>query len=138
MKKNLYLISPCTRTKNLLKVKKNINFNKIKQWIIVYNTEFVEKKKYFQDDRNVVELYHKDIGSICTYIYWNNYRKDWDQKKFFEFSKILNQRLPLYPKNELVNLNSSKNKKINLAFFSADIRSRHPVTFFLKTVLPPE
>ena len=64
MKKNLYLITPCTRIKNLLKVKKNINFNKIKQWIIVYNTEFVEKKKYFQDDRNVVELYHKDIGSI--------------------------------------------------------------------------
>ena len=85
--------------------------------------------------KKIIDMNHKDIGSICTYIYWNNYRKDWDQKKFFEFSKILNQRLPLYPKNELVNLNSSKNKKINLAFFSADIRSRHPVTFFLKTVL---
>lgn len=64
MKKNLYLITPCTRIKNLSKLKNSINFNKIKKWIIVYNTEFVKKKNYFKDNKNIIELFHTNIGSI--------------------------------------------------------------------------
>ena len=85
--------------------------------------------------KKIIEINDKDIGAICTYLYYNCYRRDWDQKKFFEFSQILNRNLPLYPSDELNNLSDSKNKKINLAFFSSDIRHRHAVTFFLKTVL---
>ena len=85
--------------------------------------------------KKIIDINEKNIGAICTYIYFNCYRKEWDQKKFFEFSQILNQNLPLYPSNKLNNLTDSRNKKINLAFFSSDIRSRHAVTFFLKTVL---
>ncbi len=85
--------------------------------------------------KKIIDINEKNIGAICTYIYFNCYRKEWDQKKFFEFSQILNQNLPLYPSNKLNNLSNSKNKKINLGFFSSDIRSRHAVTFFLKTVL---
>lgn len=64
MNKSLYLITPCTRIKNLSKIKKNIDFSKIKKWIIVYNTEIVSRKKYFNDNTNIIELFHKDIGSI--------------------------------------------------------------------------
>ena len=85
--------------------------------------------------KKIIDINNKDIGAICTYIYFNCYRRNWDQKKFFKFSQILNQNLPLYPSDKLNNITDIKNKKINLAFFSSDIRSRHAVTFFLKTVL---
>jgi len=85
--------------------------------------------------KKIIDMNNKDIGAICTYIYFNCYRRNWDQKKFFKFSQILNQNLPLYPSDKLNNITDIKNKKINLAFFSSDIRSRHAVTFFLKTVL---
>ena len=64
MKNNLYIITPCTRIRNIFKLKKNINFKKINKWIIVYNTEFVKKKNYFINNKNIIELFHKDIGSI--------------------------------------------------------------------------
>ncbi len=64
MRNNLYLITPCTRIKNLFRIKKGINFNRINKWIIVYNTEFVKKKNYFKNNKNIIELFHKDIGSI--------------------------------------------------------------------------
>jgi hypothetical protein len=64
LKKNLYLITPCTRINNLSKLKNSINFSKIKKWIIVYNTEFVKKKYYFKDNKNIIELFHTNIGSI--------------------------------------------------------------------------
>ncbi len=85
--------------------------------------------------KKIIDMNNKDIGAICAYIYFNCYRRNWDQKKFFKFSQILNQNLPLYPSDKLNNITDIKNKKINLAFFSSDIRSRHAVTFFLKTVL---
>ena len=65
--------------------------------------------------KKIIDINEKNIGAICTYIYFNCYRKEWDQKKFFEFSQILNQNLPLYPSNKLNNLTDSRNKKINLA-----------------------
>ncbi len=86
LKKKLYLITPCTRIKNLYKLKKNINFDKIDKWIIVYNTEFVEKKKYFYNNKNIIELFHKDIGSIggnSQRNYVLNYLNKRKDKNFF-------------------------------------------------------
>ena len=80
LKKNLYLITPCTRVKNLFKLKKNIDFNIINKWIIVYNTEFVKKKKYFDENKNIIELFHKDIGSIGGNSH-RNYALDYLNKK---------------------------------------------------------
>jgi hypothetical protein len=61
---DLYLLTPCIRVANLFRIKKSINFSFIKKWIIIYNTEFVKKKKIFTKHKSIIELFHKDIGSI--------------------------------------------------------------------------
>ena len=85
--------------------------------------------------KKVIELNDQNLDALCTYIYFNCYKKDWDQKNFLENSKKLNNKLPKYSSEKLVDLSENKNKKINLGFLSADIRSNHCITFFLRTVL---
>ena len=43
--------------------------------------------------------------------------------------------MPLYSKENLISLNTKKNKKIKLAFLSSYINNYHSITYFLKTVL---
>ncbi len=65
MKKRLYLITPSIRINNLLKIKKTIDFDKIKKWIIVYDTNVIKKKKkFFTKNKDIIELFHKDRLSI--------------------------------------------------------------------------
>ena len=80
---------------------------------------------------------NKCLGSkvLSSYIYRNCFIETWKQKDFFSFSKILNSNLPVYPKENLIPLNTKKNKKIKLAFLSSDINNYHSITYFLKTVL---
>ncbi len=44
MKKKLFIITPCSRKKNLKVVFKSINFNDNIEWIIVYDTKKIKKK----------------------------------------------------------------------------------------------
>ena len=76
-----------------------------------------------------------DPASIAAYIYYNNYIYDWDQLNYFDNTKMLNDKLPLYPLNELVPLKSERENKISIAFISSDIRGRHSITFFLRSVI---
>ncbi len=85
--------------------------------------------------KKIIEHNDKNIDALCTYIYFNCFKNDWSQKNFLEYSRLLNKKLPLYPKEKLTSLKENKDKKINLAFLSSDIRSNHSVSFFLKTVL---
>ena len=80
---------------------------------------------YFKDSDNV------DI--LCSLIYNNCFQSRWDQKKIFETTKNLYNKLPLY--EEKIKLENNNDKKINIGFVSADIRDSHSVTYFLKTVL---
>ena len=65
MKKNLYLVTPCCRIKNLIKIKKTINFERVNKWIIVYDSGAIkEKKKLFNKHKNIVELFYKDTLSV--------------------------------------------------------------------------
>ena len=75
------------------------------------------------------------IDALASYIYYQSFIYNWEQKKFLEYSKILDQKLITYPSDKLVEISGSDRKKINIGFHSADIRSRHSVTHFLKTVL---
>ena len=134
---------------------KNLSENNLKE-IFLY---FEENKEYFKknesltralvralvrnlDIENAVyylnEIVDKDSSSIdawASYIYFNNYLGRWDQNKFLESSKILDQKLITYPSNKLVELKGSDKKKINIGFHTADIRAKHSVTHFLKTIL---
>ena len=73
--------------------------------------------------------------NICNYIYYNCFSKDWSQLEFLRYGKLLQQNLPIYPKNKLISSNYFKNKKIKSGFLSSDIINNHSVTYFLKTVI---
>ena len=72
-------------------------------------------------------------NTFQRYIYFNSYLNKWSQKDFFENTIKLEEILPQYKVNKIANI--SKNKKIKLAFLSADLKSNHSVVSFLKTIL---
>tara|TARA_B100001173_G_scaffold142126_1_gene123365 strand:+ start:196 stop:1884 length:1689 start_codon:yes stop_codon:yes gene_type:complete len=68
-------------------------------------------------------------------IFFNNYLYNWSQTNYLENSKKINDKLTTYPKEKLFDLTTSRKKKINLAFISSDIRAKHSVTYFLRSIL---
>ena len=65
MKKNLYLITPCSRINNLPKIKKSIDFKRIKEWIIVYDLNAINsKKKLFTKSKSINEFFLRDKLSV--------------------------------------------------------------------------
>ena len=65
MKNKVYIITPSYRAKNLHIIKKSINFNKIHKWIIIYDIKHLKiKKKLFEDNKHIIELFHKDPESV--------------------------------------------------------------------------
>ncbi len=84
--------------------------------------EMIENKEY-------------DSTTLCSYIYSKGFDDDWSQEDFFNFSKFIQEKTPVFKKEDLRNLKFNKNKKKKLAFLSGDIRSNHSVTYFLKTIL---
>ena len=68
-------------------------------------------------------------------IFFNNYLYNWSQIDYLENSKKINDKLTIYPKEKLFDLTASRKKKINLAFISSDIRAKHSVTYFLRSIL---
>ena len=74
-------------------------------------------------------------NDLCNYGYWRCFDKNWSQRDFFEYGKFVDKSLPLYASDQIVKLSNQKNKKINLGILSADLKSGHSITFFLKTIL---
>jgi protein O-GlcNAc transferase len=72
-------------------------------------------------------------NTLQKYIYFNSYKNKWSQKDFFENTIKLEEILPQYKVDEIIN--TSKNKKIKLAFLSSDLRGNHSVIGFLKTII---
>ena len=72
---------------------------------------------------------------INNYIYNNCFSKNWAQKDFLKYGKILDQYLPSYSKDKIIPLNLKKKQKIRIGFLSADLKKKHPITYFLKTIL---
>ena len=67
---NLTLITPCSRPQNLKAVADSIDFSKIKQWIIVYDTSRVHiKEKQFLGNRKVSEFFEnaEEHGVVSVY-----------------------------------------------------------------------
>ena len=93
----------------------------------------IEKVIYYLNQ--IAEKKTSSIDALASYIYYQSFIYNWDQKSFLKYSQILDQKLITFPQNKLVEISGSDRKKINIGFHSADIRSRHSVTHFLKTVL---
>ena len=58
MEKKLYIVTPCSREKNLKAVFKSINFKENVEWIIVYDSKEA-KKKFSHDKIKEFHLYDK-------------------------------------------------------------------------------
>ena len=69
---NLTLITPCSRPKNLKSVAESIDFSKIKQWIISYDTSKVtNQEKQFLDNPKVLELFEDSEACGVVSVYGN-------------------------------------------------------------------
>jgi protein O-GlcNAc transferase len=82
-----------------------------------------------------LENKHYRTLTICSYIYQNCFSNSWSQKEFFKYAKLLAEKLPIYPDNEMVKIVNFKKDKIRIAFLSSDLKASHSVTYFLKTIL---
>tara|TARA_Y100000816_G_scaffold283197_1_gene259782 strand:+ start:166 stop:1851 length:1686 start_codon:yes stop_codon:yes gene_type:complete len=93
------------------------------------------------DLKNVIKCLEKiaqldpHADALASYNLFNNYLNDWSQPEFLKNAQKINDKLVKYPFEELVGLKTRKNKKINLAFISSDIKSKHSVSYFLRSVL---
>ena len=74
-------------------------------------------------------------NDLCNYGFWRCYDKSWSQQDFFEYGKFVEKNLKEYPSNQIIKLSDKKNKKISLGILSADLKTGHSITFFLKTIL---
>ena len=114
MKKNLYLITPCSRIKNLPKIKRSIDFNIIKKWIIVYDIIATKsQKKLFSKTKGINEFFLKDKLSVSGNAQ-RNFALDYLNKKkdknffiyFLDDDNILHKNFYKVIKN--LNIDNSK------------------------------
>lgn len=87
---------------------------------------------------DILSLCEKNIGlnisNLQKMIYYNLFINFWNQNQIFEYSKMINNLIEPFQSDKLFPLNSRINKKVKIAFLSADIRAQHSVTKFLKTL----
>ena len=91
-------------------------------------------KKTIEHLEKIINL-NLDTDAIASYNFFNNYLYDWSQSDYLNNSKKINDNLVLYKDNELTKIKSSKNKKLNIGFISSDLRSKHSVVYFLRSVI---
>ena len=75
-----------------------------------------------------------DLYTFSSWIYFNNYKKNWSQKDYFKYTKLLQGYVEKLPENKLVKIRRKEGGKIKIGFLSSDILKKHSVTYFLKTV----
>ena len=75
------------------------------------------------------------LSIFSSWIFFNNYKYNWEQKDFLSYSKLLENYCPNIPKDKIYDIPNNKNSKIKIGFLSSDINKAHSITFFLKTVL---
>ena len=73
--------------------------------------------------------------TICSLIYNNCFVNNWRQENFFEYGRLLNKNIEIYENKKLKSFAKDRNKKIKIGFLSSDIKSKHSIIYFLKTVI---
>ena len=69
---------------------------------------------------------------IFEYIYNNNYRYNWSQRDFFNFTDTIKEKLPHI---KLSKIEVTKKKKFKIGFVSSNMGGNHSVTYFIKDLL---
>jgi len=73
--------------------------------------------------------------TICSFIYNNCFIDNWKQEDFLKYGRLLNDNIEVYDKEKLRPFDKNKGKKIKVGFLSSDIKSKHSIIYFLKTVI---
>ena len=76
-----------------------------------------------------------NLSTFSSWIYFNNYKKNWSQKDYFKYTKLLQTYVETIPENKLAKIKEKKGDKIKIGFLSSNILKKHSITYFLKTVL---
>ena len=92
----------------------------------------IKKVKYYLGE--LIKRNNFRHSTICSYIYHNLFFKNWTQEQFLEHSRILERNLPRYADSSLVPIRFNESDKLQVGFLSSDIKTKHSVTYFLKTI----
>ena len=76
-----------------------------------------------------------NLNTFSSWIFFNNYKKDWSQKDYLKYTKLLQNYVEKFSENKLIKIKEKKGDKIKIGFLSGDILKKHSITYFLKTVL---
>ena len=130
----------------------NVDFDEIKNFYKSSPESFQNKRPIniamttiysrLNDFKGMVYHLEKVINSgdfipndLCNYGFWRCYDQSWSQKDFFEYGKFVERNLIEYSSDQIIKLSNKKNNKINLGILSADLKTGHSITFFLRTIL---
>ena len=107
--------------------------------VLMYNFSKVIVRT--SDTKTIIKHYKKvfdlssNIDALIASIFFRNYIFGWSQKEFLYNSKKISDLVPIHKNDELEKIINNKNDKLNIAFISSDIRGKHSVVYFLKTVI---
>ena len=73
-------------------------------------------------------------SGFASWIFFNNYKKNWTQSDFLKYSKLFADKIENFNHSNLVELNRKKNSKIRIGFLSSEILGKHSITYFLETI----
>ena len=83
----------------------------------------------------IIELNPSSIEDWCSYIYVNNFRKNWNKNEYYNACKKFSENIKIIDHKEIRLDKDISKRKIKIAFFSSDINKDHSITFFLKSIL---
>ena len=93
------------------------NLNKILSYL---------KKQFEKNDLN--------LSRFSSWIFFNNYKKNWTQDDFLKYSKLFSDKVQDFKINKPIELNKTKKSKIKLGFLSSEILKKHSITYFLESI----
>ena len=85
--------------------------------------------------KTLFEQGNLNLNTFSSWIFFNNYKKEWSQKDYLKYTKLLQTYVEKFSENKLVKIKEKKGDKIKIGFLSGDILKKHSITYFLKTVL---
>ena len=117
------------KNKSFFETNKDLMYNFSKVIVRTSDTETIIKhyKKVFDLSSN--------IDALISSIFFRNYIFGWDQEEFLNNSKKISDLVTTHKNDVLEKIINNKNDKLNIAFISSDIRGKHSVVYFLKTVI---
>ena len=117
------------KNKSFFETNKDLMYNFSKVIVRTSDTETIIKhyKKVFDLSSN--------IDALVASIFFRNYIFSWDQEEFLSNSKKISDLVPIHKNDGLEKIINNKNDKLNIAFISSDIRGKHSVVYFLKTII---